>query len=115
MWTRSSGQKKSAWPWSIGRRSAQMHVVASKESVGTAVVARQRSATAGIPGAEDGRIIEVTDGEIKRRRQDERRLIEMGATTGIGLCRNGRRMDAARWSEQYETKTKGKYKYPNYP
>ncbi len=75
------------------------------ESVGTAVVARQGSATstAGIPGAEDGRIIEVTDGEIKRRRQDERRLIEMGATTGIGLCRNGRRMDAARRSEQYET------------
>uniref|UniRef100_A0A0E0MSN9 Uncharacterized protein n=1 Tax=Oryza rufipogon TaxID=4529 RepID=A0A0E0MSN9_ORYRU len=54
-------------------------------------------------GVEDGRIIEVTDGEIKRRRQDERRLIEMGATTGIELCRNGRRMDAARRSEQYET------------
>uniref|UniRef100_A0A0E0C4U2 Uncharacterized protein n=1 Tax=Oryza meridionalis TaxID=40149 RepID=A0A0E0C4U2_9ORYZ len=68
MWTRSSGQKKSAWPWSIGRRSAQMRVVASKESVGTAVVvARQGSATAGIPEAEDGRIIEVTDGEIRLR------------------------------------------------
>uniref|UniRef100_A0A0D3FK25 DUF834 domain-containing protein n=1 Tax=Oryza barthii TaxID=65489 RepID=A0A0D3FK25_9ORYZ len=85
--------------------------------VGTAMVARQGSATstAGIPGVEDGRIIEVTDGEIKRRWQDERRLIEIGATTGIELCRNGRRMDAARRSEQYETKRKGKRKYPNYP
>uniref|UniRef100_A0A0D9Z5P3 Uncharacterized protein n=1 Tax=Oryza glumipatula TaxID=40148 RepID=A0A0D9Z5P3_9ORYZ len=84
--------------------------------VGTAVVARQGSATstAGILRVEDGRIIEVTDGEIKRQ-PDERRLIEMGATTGIELCRNGRRMDAARRSEQYETKRKGKRKYPNYP
>uniref|UniRef100_A0A0D3EZV9 Uncharacterized protein n=1 Tax=Oryza barthii TaxID=65489 RepID=A0A0D3EZV9_9ORYZ len=85
--------------------------VVDREEIG----AVQMRVVASNGGVEDGRIIEVTDGEIKRRRQDERRLIEMGATTGIELCRNGRRMDAARRSEQYETKRKGKRKYPNYP